>query len=104
MPRLTLAPMLATTGTAVPEGPLWSYEVKWDAYRALAFKDGSRVQLLSRNQKDLTGNSPSVVAAVNTVRTNTIVLNGEIVAVDDDGRPSFRALQHRSTGGLAIVY
>src|SRR4051812_30563362 len=48
MARLTLAPMLATTGTVLPEGPLWTYEVKWDGYRALALKDGSRVQLLSR--------------------------------------------------------
>jgi ATP-dependent DNA ligase len=54
MPRLILAPMLASSGTALPEGPLWTYEVKWDGYRALAVKDGNRVQLLSRNQKDLT--------------------------------------------------
>src|SRR3954452_6966601 len=104
MPRLTLTPMLATTGTALPEGLLWTYEVKWDGYRALALKDGSRVQSLSRNQKHLTGDYPSVVGAVNTVRTNTIVLDGEIAAIDDDGRPSFQALQHRSTGGPPIVY
>jgi bifunctional non-homologous end joining protein LigD len=92
--RLTLAPMLATSATVLPEGPLWTYEVKWDGYRALAMKDGPRVQLLSRNQKDLTSDYPNVVAAGKTVRTNTIVLDGEIVAVEKDGRPSFQALQH----------
>jgi bifunctional non-homologous end joining protein LigD len=104
MPRLTLAPMLATSGTTLPEGPLWFYEVKWDGYRALAVKDGNRVQLLSRNQKYLTRDYPGVVAAVHTVRTNTIVRDGEIVAVDKDSRPSFQALQHRATGGPAMVY
>jgi bifunctional non-homologous end joining protein LigD len=104
VPRLTLAPMLPTTATALPEGPLWTYEVKWDGYRALAIKDGRRVQLLSRNQKDLTPDYPSVVKAVSTVRTSTVVLDGEIAAIDEHGRPSFQALQHRGTGGLAIVY
>ena len=46
--------MLATAAAVLPAGQAWSYEVKWDGYRALAVKDGPRVQLLSRNQKNLT--------------------------------------------------
>jgi bifunctional non-homologous end joining protein LigD len=96
--------MLATSATELPEGLLWTYEVKWDGYRALALKHGPRVQLLSRNQKDLTGDYPGVVAAMKSMRTADAVLDGEIVAVDGEGRPSFQALQHRSTGGITIVY
>jgi bifunctional non-homologous end joining protein LigD len=96
--------MLAIAADTLPKGPEWSYEVKWDGYRALAFKVGTRVQLLSRNQKDLTHDYPDVVAAVKTIQTPSVVLDGEIVAIDPDGRPSFQALQHRSTGGRAIVY
>jgi bifunctional non-homologous end joining protein LigD len=96
--------MLATSATTLPEGPLWTYEVQWDGYRALAVKDARGVQLLSRNQKDLTRDYPSVVAAVNTVRMPSVVLDGEIVAIDLEGRPSFQALQHRSTAGLIVYY
>jgi bifunctional non-homologous end joining protein LigD len=96
--------MLATSATELPEGPLWTYEVKWDGYRALAAKDGSRVQLISRNQKDLTRDYPTVVAAIRTIRQSNVILDGEIVALDAEGHPSFQALQHRSTSGLAIVH
>src|SRR5262245_51500672 len=99
-----LRPMLASTADTLPVGPEWSYEVKWDGYRAVAMKDGATVRLISRNQKDLTRDYPSVVAALRTVRQSNLVLDGEIVALEDDGRPSFQALQHRSTAGLAIVY
>ena len=46
--------MLATSAAALPEGPEWTYEVKWYGYRAIAVKDGDRVRILSRNAKDLT--------------------------------------------------
>jgi len=78
--------------------------VKWDGYRALAVKDGVRVQLLSRNQKNLGRDFPSVVAAVSALKPARLVLDGEIVAIDRDGRPSFQALQHRRTEGIALVY
>src|SRR5690242_1545500 len=96
--------MLATSAAVLPEGPQWTYEVKWDGYRALAVKDGASVRLISRNQKDLTRDYPSVVAAVQSLRVPKAILDGEIVAIDAEGRPSFQALQHRATAGLAIVY
>ena len=96
--------MLASPATTLPEGLLWTYEVKWDGYRALAIKQGPRVQILSRNQKDLTRDYPDVVAAIRTLRVADAVLDGEIVAIDSEGRPSFQGLQHRVTAGLTIVY
>jgi len=55
--------MLAASATDLPTGPQWSYEVKWDGYRALAVRDGARVLLWSRNQKDLTRDYPTITAA-----------------------------------------
>jgi bifunctional non-homologous end joining protein LigD len=97
-------PMLATPAATLPVVPAWTYEVKWDGYRAIAIKDGKRVRLVSRNQKDLTRDYPQVVASFAGLATTDVVLDGEIVALDGNGRPSFQVLQHRSTAGLAIVY
>jgi bifunctional non-homologous end joining protein LigD len=94
--------MLASSATALPRGAEWTYEVKWDGYRILAIKDRGRVKLLSRNLKDLTSAYPSVATAVSGVRAASALLDGEVVAVDEDGRPSFQALHHQS--GRTIVY
>ena len=97
-------PMLATPASSLPTGDAWTYEVKWDGYREIAVKDGARVRLVSRNQKDLTGDYPTVVAAVAGIEPRKAILDGEIVALDISGSPSFQALQHRSTVNLALVY
>jgi ATP-dependent DNA ligase len=60
-------PMLATLGTELPRGKDWTYEVKWDGYRALAGKGPSGAQLISRNQQNLTKDYPSVVKAVDAL-------------------------------------
>jgi bifunctional non-homologous end joining protein LigD len=74
--------MLAQSADTVPVGPAWTYEVKWDGYRAIAVKDGARVKLVSRNQKDLTRDYPTIGAAVATLSTPSLLLDGEIVALD----------------------
>jgi DNA ligase D-like protein (predicted ligase) len=97
--------MSATLVPSLPEGPLWLYEVKLDGYRALIVKDGDRVRVISRNEKDLTAAYPAVAAAGKRLTAETAVIDGEIVAVDAHGRPSFQALQHRSShAGHAIVF
>lgn len=96
MPPAFVVPMQARVVHKLPEGPQWMYEVKLDGYRAIAIKNGSRVEIRSRNNKDLTGAYPAVAAAVKQLRVDKVVLDGEVVAVDSDGRPSFQALQHRS--------
>lgn len=96
--------MLASAADVLPVGAHWTYEIKWDGYRALAVKDGSNVRLLSRNQKNLTPDYPAVVSAVQSIKEKSVLLDGEIVALDANGRPSFQALQHRSTSGLMIAY
>jgi bifunctional non-homologous end joining protein LigD len=81
----------------LPVGPDWTYEVKWDGYRAIAMKNGKRVRLVSPNQKDLTRDYPQVVASLSTLAPADAVMDGEIVALDGNGHPSFQALQHRSS-------
>jgi bifunctional non-homologous end joining protein LigD len=97
-------PALAMSAAALPVGSDWTYEVKWDGYRVIAEKDGPRVLLISRNQKDLTRDYPGVAAQIARLRPRHVVMDGEIVALDARGRPSFQALQHRATGALAVVY
>jgi bifunctional non-homologous end joining protein LigD len=96
--------MLASAADVLPVGAKWTYEIKWDGYRALAIKERSSVRLISRNLKNLTADYPTVVSAVQSIREKSVLLDGEIVALDKNGRPSFQALQHRSTSGLVIAY
>lgn len=96
--------MLASAADALPVGAGWTYEIKWDGYRALALKEGPNVRLISRNEKNLTADYPTVVSAVQSIKERSALLDGEIVALDASGRPSFQALQHRSTSGLILTY
>src|SRR4029453_18445736 len=97
-------PMLAQSADELPVGRAWTYEVKWDGYRTLAVKDRGRVTLLSRNHKHLPPAYPPVAGAVLGLSAPSFVLDGEIVAIDSAGRPSFQALQHRATRELTLVY
>src|SRR5262252_1112386 len=96
--------MMAVSAASLPDGAGWSYEVKWDGYRAQAIKQGSVVSLASRNLKNITRQFPDVARAAASLRAKALVLDGEIVAIDGEGRPSFQALHHASTEGLSIVY
>jgi bifunctional non-homologous end joining protein LigD len=98
--------MTAVNVATLPEGDRWLYEVKLDGYRALIIKDGERVQIRSRNEKDLTATYPGVVAAARRIRATSAIVDGELVAVDERGRPSFQALQHRAahTGHVVVFY
>jgi bifunctional non-homologous end joining protein LigD len=88
--------MAARVVDALPDGPDWMYEVKFDGYRALLIKNGERVSIRSRNDKDLTAAYPAVAAATRRLRAQSAVVDGELVAVDAAGHPSFQALQHRA--------
>jgi len=90
-------PMAALAVHTLPEGDDWLYEPKLDGYRALLLKDAQRVHILSRNEKNLTPMYPTVAAAGLRLTADRAVLDGEIVALSEDGRPSFQALQHRGS-------
>ena len=99
-----LQPMAASVASSLPVGSHLSCEVKWDGYRTLLLKDGTRVQLHSRNLKDLTADYPHIVVAASSL-PEAVLLDGEIVALDERGLPTFQALQHRSvkTHGRCVL-
>ena len=100
-----VTPMAAKVVSSLPEGEHWIYELKFDGYRALLLKDDDRVEIRSRNDRDLTATYPSVASAATRVKTAQAVIDGEIVALDARGRPSFQLLQHRGpNSGHRIVY
>lgn len=98
-----VAPMLATLGPAPPPGhdPDWAYETKWDGVRACVRWDGRRLTLTSRNELEMTVAYPELAALGEQLGDTQAVLDGEIVALDPDGRSSFARLQRRMHVGDA---
>jgi bifunctional non-homologous end joining protein LigD len=91
-------PMLATLTEDLPRGEGWEYEPKWDGYRVVGYVRGGEVKLLSRNGNDLTQRFESVAKElVKALRTPDAVVDGEVVALDSQGRSSFSAMQQGST-------
>ena len=89
-------PMLATAIEKPFDNPDWLFEIKWDGYRAVAFIDDGRVRFVSRNQNDLTQQYPELATLPQSVKAGRVILDGEIVALDDEGRPSFSLMQQRT--------
>jgi bifunctional non-homologous end joining protein LigD len=90
-----LEPMLATLTTAVPSGTDWLYEVKWDGYRALCFLADGKVRMLSRRGNKLEKQfAPVAEALPQCVKAETAIIDGEVVALDENGKPSFQHLQN----------
>ena len=87
-----ITPMAAQVVKELPEGDDWIYELKFDGYRALIIKDKQRVELRSRKNKDLTGMYRGIAAAGLRLNADQAVVDGEIVALDAQGSPSFQAL------------
>jgi len=89
-------PMLATLVDKPFDNPQWLFEIKWDGYRAVAFLESGKARLVSRNQNEMTSQYPELRDLPAEVRARTAVLDGEIVALDESGRPSFSLMQQRT--------
>jgi bifunctional non-homologous end joining protein LigD len=89
-------PMLAISAAEAFDNPEWLFEIKWDGYRAVAFIEDGRVRLVSRTQNDLTAQFPELGRLAQFVKAKQAILDGEIVALDDEGRPSFSLMQQRT--------
>jgi len=94
-PPKDLAPMLATLKEEKPGTDGWAYELKWDGIRAIGYVDGGRIRLVTRNGNDVTRRYPELRRLGETLGARDVVLDGEIVAFDENSRPSFERLQRR---------
>jgi bifunctional non-homologous end joining protein LigD len=94
MPSL-VKPMLAEAGTLPKSDDGWAYEFKWDGVRAVVYASGGRVRALTRNEKDLVMTFPELRDVGLFLGSRSAILDGEIVALDGQGRPDFGALSHR---------
>jgi bifunctional non-homologous end joining protein LigD len=93
---LAIYPMLATATDKPFDNPDWLFEIKWDGYRAVSFIESGRVRLVSRNQNDLTAQFSELRELPKFVKAEKAVLDGEIVALDEQGRSSFSLMQQRT--------
>ncbi len=91
-----IEPMLAKLVSRLPTtDDAWGFEFKWDGIRAVAFVDGGRVRLQSRTGEEITPRYPEIHPMGRALGSNEVILDGEIVALDDKGRPSFEEIQQR---------
>jgi bifunctional non-homologous end joining protein LigD len=95
MPK-QLKPMSATLSTSLPsDEENWAYEIKWDGVRALGYSESGHLRLESRNLREITSHYPELRALGPALGSTDVIVDGEIVAFDEAGRPSFERLQSR---------
>jgi bifunctional non-homologous end joining protein LigD len=92
----TIHPMLAESVAEPFDGAQWLFEIKWDGYRAIAFIENGKVRLVSRNQNDLTARYPELNDMAQLIKAKTAILDGEVVALDEEGKASFSLMQQRT--------
>ncbi len=88
--------MLAESIAQPFDGAEWLFEIKWDGYRAIAFIENGKVRLVSRNQNDLSARYPELKDMARLIKAKTAILDGEVVALDEEGKASFSLMQQRT--------
>ena len=92
----TIHPMLAESIDEPFDGEDWLFEIKWDGYRAIVFLENGKARLISRNQNDLTPRYPELKDLPQFINAKNAILDGEVVALDEQGRASFSLMQQRT--------
>ena len=104
LPPGFVAPCLPSKAPHPPTGEAWLHEIKHDGFRVIARKDVDDVRLYSRSGNDLTYRFPLIVEALVGLRSRSVILDGEAVACDDNGMPSFDRLRHRRHDEAVFLY
>ncbi len=97
-------PMKATLGSLPADDDRWAYEIKFDGYRTLAFVDDRALRLQSTNLRDVTATYPELGELPGGVHARTAILDGELVVLDDDGRPRFELMQRHERQAALYVF
>ena len=95
--------LLLRTETLPADAERWEYQLKFDGYRAVAFKSGGTIHLRSRNDNDFSVRYPDIVRGLENLPDETVI-DGEVIALDEDGRPSFNVLQNHASGQASVLY
>ncbi len=96
-------PMLPTLFKTPFSNPHWIFEPKWDGYRAICFVRNDEVRLVSRRRNDLTAKFPVLQSIPESIKAKSAVMDGEIVALDENGLPCFDALRSRKAAGDCVI-
>jgi bifunctional non-homologous end joining protein LigD len=99
-----VAPMRASLGQLPTEDDGWAYEIKWDGYRTLAFVDAGKVRLQSSNLHDVTARYPELQPMAGELGGQRAILDGELVVVDERGRPRFELIQRKEIDRLEAAF
>jgi DNA ligase D-like protein (predicted ligase) len=99
-----IEPMECRRVATLPEGDAWVYEIKQDGYRAIGLTDGNSSMLYSMSGQDYSSQFRHIAFALKNLKAGNLVLDGEIVALDENGRPKFQALQNRRTSRSPIIF
>ncbi len=102
--RYPVTPMKAAIGNLPADDENWAYEIKWDGYRTLAFVDDGRTRLQSSNLIDVTPKYPELAEFAGSVNASSAIIDGELVVLDGDGRPSFELMQQHATQVAFYVF
>ncbi|WP_082416029.1 ATP-dependent DNA ligase [Numidum massiliense] len=90
-----LAPMEPKRGEIIPSGSDWIAQIKWDGVRLLTYYDGARLQLFNRKKRERTQHYPELTDIRNYCRAKSVILDGEVIALGPDGKPSFHEVMRR---------
>jgi bifunctional non-homologous end joining protein LigD len=102
--RYPVPPMKAAIGNLPPDDENWAYEIKYDGYRTLAFVDGAQTRLQSSNLLDVTAKYPELREFAGSVNAQSAIVDGELVVLDSQGRPSFELMQQHATQVAFYVF
>ncbi len=102
--RYPVAPMKAAIGTLPSDDDKWAYEIKWDGYRTLAFVDAGQTRLQSSNLLDVTHKYGELAELAGSVNAKSAIIDGELVVLDAEGRPSFELMQQHATQVAYYVF
>jgi bifunctional non-homologous end joining protein LigD len=104
LPSGFIGPCLPSPAERPPSGPDWIHEIKHDGYRLMARRDAAGVRLLTRNGHDWASRFPLIVEALARLRARSCIIDGEAVACDEDGMPSFDRIRYRRYDASVFLY